>query len=324
MAFEKHPQPNGGGERTRKNSLSLILYICASAFGALFLFLIAYYLQGQFPQAAAWWEALKTLAIAIFPAIVVALVDHFHTIGEVSDRMAMLVAKEVTDNLVPGRELYGFVRFINEMPFTALFEALQAGDELLWLDTYGPNYREFLGEIEPAIIRGVHIRMLVIDPDCDNAHFRAEEIYPIHGYPPPIFCQEVKSFVSIMIETAQRASSNSATRGSFQICSYQDLPCMPMYIILRNGRLLKGYTSMFLTKPTGINFVHLEWKPRDGGLLEEMKNYYDQKWKTITQGTPQGGKLHGKVLFSDSTNNVEAIPPRKQGTTDETSQIQTN
>src|ERR1700694_4248965 len=53
-------------------------YILIAAFGSLFLFLLAYYLQQQFPQLVGLWEALKTLAIALFPAIVVAIVDHFH------------------------------------------------------------------------------------------------------------------------------------------------------------------------------------------------------------------------------------------------------
>ncbi len=300
------------GHTVNMRHRTIIGYILIAAFGSLFLFLLTYYLQEQFPQVAGLWEGLKTLAIALFPAIVVAILDHFHTIRAVSDRMAMLVAKEVTDKLVAGRERYGLISFLDKMSFAALFRELEPGDELLWLSTYGPNYRDFLGEVEPAIINGAKLRMLIIDPDCENAYFRAEEIHQEHGYPPATFRQETASFTDSIVAAAQRASTNPLTRGSCEIRMYRDLPCVPMYIIVRDGRLFKGYSSLLLTKPAGTRFVHFEWTQRAGGILEEMKNYFEQKWNAQVQGTFSDGRPRGQIIYSSSPDTTEMLPSEIQ------------
>jgi hypothetical protein len=78
-----------------------------------------------------------------------------------------LLTDEVTDKLdrlLEGRERYGLVRFHNRMDFAALFEELEMGDKLFWLDTYCPGYQGFTDNLQEALQRGVHIQMLVIDP----------------------------------------------------------------------------------------------------------------------------------------------------------------
>jgi hypothetical protein len=66
-------------------------------------------------------------------------------------------------------------------------------------------------------------------------------------------------------------------RESCRIRVYDDLPCIPMYIISRGGKAVTAYTSFFLTEPTAY-FVHLEWQNAPKGLLPFMKSYFDQKW----------------------------------------------
>jgi hypothetical protein len=279
-------------QHARKAIIVAIVMTCIT------IFLLAEVLQSRLPDFVL--EAAKTLAIAILTAIIIALLDHFYTIKEVTNNMAVLISREVTeklDRLIQGREKYGLVGFLREMDFVNLFKQLVPEDELLWLDTYGPNYSTFLDELEDAIRRGAKIKMLVIDPMCPNATFRAEEIEMI-GYREQAFRQQTEFFIQSITDASNRALNDQKTRGSCEIRMYRDLPCIPMYIIRRNGVLLKGYSSAYLTKPTSIRFVHLEWVSRkEDGVLEEMERYFNHKWNAQVQSIPPDGKPHTEVFF---------------------------
>lgn len=196
--------------------------------------------------------------------------------GELEDIKAEL------DRVISGRRKFGFVCFhstteYGRFDFSKVFSGLEAGDELLWLDTYAPTYREFQGYMEKALKNGAKMRMLVIDPNCQNAKDRALEIAR-GGFAPKTFSKEVEEFrdlVGDMIIKIARESPSMQT--SCRVRIYDDLPCVPMYLVLRNNKAIRGYNSLYLTEPTAY-FVHLEWQDTHEGLLRYMHEYFENKW----------------------------------------------
>jgi len=282
-------QPDAKKQVDNDRRKKLLLASGITVFGCAFLFLIADALERRLTQYLMLWETIKVFALALMPAVIVALYDHYHTIKEVST----LVAKEVEastvrriEDVIHGREHYGLVAFHQSIQFASLFKELESGDELLWHDTYCPRYKDFLEEMSLAIRRGVKIRMLIIDTECENAKFRAEEIGGM--YSTPTFTEDVKIFTKQIVKCIENTLQDSSIQGSCEIRVYRDLPSIPMYIIIRRGRLYRGYSSFFLTEPTAY-FVHLEWAPTERGLLKYMHKYFEQKW--AVQLPPRGNTI---------------------------------
>jgi len=138
----------------------------------------------------------------------------------------------------------------------------------------------FFVAISPHLI--FYLRSFILDPNCKNAEYRSEEIANWR-YDLPAFRRDIEAFKDQIFGIAKQLSTSSSNGGTLEVYTYQDLICVPMYIVLRGGQPYKGYSSFFLAKPTGTNFVHLEWTERDGGVLEEMKSYFDQKWQAQSQ-----------------------------------------
>lgn len=172
--------------------------------------------------------------------------------------------------------------------FCDLFNNLTKGQELLWHDTYCPHWNELREAIRHALDHGARIRMLVIDPDCDNACFRAEELRDWGD------CEKFKledsAFLKVMQGIADDACASGISPAPMQVRLYRDLPGIPMYIVLEAGEPIYGFSSFFLTKATGFNFVHLEWKPSECGLLQLMTLHFEAKWqRQFTLSPTYGG-----------------------------------
>jgi hypothetical protein len=182
----------------------------------------------------------------------------------------------VMEQFIAGSAKAGLVAFHDRIDFSKLFEQLERGDELLWLDTYCPRHTEFVEQIRPALERGAKLRMLIIDTKCANARFRAEEIGGL--YKPENFIKEIEVFTDRMHSIC---NDNKLLRESWQIYTYDDLPCIPMYVIARNGSPYRGYSSFFLNKPSAY-FVHLEWEPTPNGVLMSMHEYFEQKYQKVS------------------------------------------
>jgi|SRR5919199_3161476 hypothetical protein len=284
-------------------------------FASIFLFLLSSYLENRFQNQKTVWEVLKTFSLALLPAVLVALVDHYYTIGQITTQVigemeATAASHEANTkhmilDLIKGRKQYGLVAFHEAMDFSGLFQGLHAGDELLWLDTYVTNYRAFQRQFQDALIRGVRVRMLVIDPKSQNAEFRASEITAAPGFTYGQFNQEIETFTEQLQIIAE---DPSVPQGSCTIRQYRDLPCLPMYIILRQNEPVTGYSSIFLTQPTGVTgvpCVHFQWQPTEGGLLGEMWRYFEQKW--AAQVLPHGKTIFPRPLASDDSLPVPEL-----------------
>jgi hypothetical protein len=161
----------------------------------------------------------------------------------------------------------GLVRVHRRFDLSEFFESLGPGDELLWLDTYCPDNAEFFGKILPALKRGAKIRMLIIDPRCANSNLRADETR-----------EDVEVFVRRVSSIRCTLRKCGLKEESCQILTHDDLPCMPMYIVTHGDVPVRGFSGFFLAKPCAF-FTHLEWTAISGGVLEDMHEYFQQKWE---------------------------------------------
>lgn len=187
------------------------------------------------------------------------------------------ILDEKIDQTLAGCNRYGLKGFHGEMNFSQLFNDLDKGDELWWLDTYAPNYLGFVRHLRNALRRGAKIRMLVLNPECKNAEYRADEIGGL--FKPTSFKVELRKFWGDMDSCANEAQEG----GSLELRWYEGLPCMPMYIIHRNGKILYAYTSFFLGQPTGIEFPHIKWE--EGLMARNFLDYVQSKWKANEQNS---------------------------------------
>jgi hypothetical protein len=266
-------------ERTHKRNK--LLFPILAIFGCSFLFLLADYFLHRFPERSIVFESIKAFSLAAIPALIIVVYDHYVTIKEVGAEVTNQIESSMTrvmEQFVSGSAKAGLVAFHNRMDFSKLFEELERDDELLWLDTYCPRHTEFVDQIRPALERGAKLRMLIIDTQCQNAKFRADEIGGL--YKAENFIKEIEVFTDRMNSIC---SNNGSLQSSWKIYTYDDLPCIPMYIITRNGIPYRGYSSFFLTKPSAY-FVHFEWAPTPDGVLMSMHEYFEQKFKRAELG----------------------------------------
>jgi len=260
--FKRINQYLGGG-------LFINIIALASCVG---VFLAADSLIFRFAEWRMFLEPVKDLSLAATAALTVVLIDHSVTIRKVAAEVAADVESRMVDvmeTFISASKDTGLVRIHKRLDFARLFESLGPGDELLWLDTYCPANSEFFDKIRPALERGAKIKWLIIDPRSVNAEYRGHEIEL------ETFTQEVELF-------AKRVSSVNWSRDGFderscQILAYDDLPGMPMYIVTHKGVPVRGYSGFFLAKPSAF-FAHLEWTLVKDGVLENMHDYFQQKW----------------------------------------------
>lgn len=180
------------------------------------------------------------------------------------------------------------------MNFSKLFDDLQKGDELWWLDTYAPSHKSWITHLREAIQRGARINMLVLDPNCQVTDYRADEIGDF--YTRDAFKPELEIFLRDLLKCVQIKSQEG---GSLEIRIYSDLPCVPIYLICRQSKPFFGYTSFFLSSPTGVEFPHLKWKPGDNALLNHFYIYVQKKWD----------KNKDNTLLSESLYETSAPEP---------------
>lgn len=306
----------------RRAASRLVPVGIAVVIGAALLWLVAPTLGG-YVGGQAFTESLRALALAAIPAILVVQYDHYRTIREVGEDI-----EDTLDVLIAGRLRYGLARIHHRLDYSALFAELLPTDELLWLDTYCPLDEGYYNSMKAALRRGAHVKILTIAPHCDNARNRAMEITA--GFLPEgddeleqddnvfheRFEEEVERFVAHLLDVLEDLEKKPAAkvRERAEVRMYDDLPCVPMYIIrargqdsatanVSPGRPRRGFSSMFLAHPTA-NFPHFEWNPTDiqgGFALEALARYFDEKWERHKGDgcypTPSGlGLQQGSVL----------------------------
>src|ERR1041384_4127412 len=239
------------------------------------VFLAADALSSRLPTWHILFEPLKHLSLAATVALAVVLIDHFVTIRKVASEVTRQIETRMVDVMemfIWGSKDTGLIRIHKRLNFSTLFEGLGKDDELLWLDTYNPLNPEFVDKIPPALERGATIRMLIIDPRCKNAESRANEIFERET-----LAQEVEVFARRITAAIDDPLKSRIAENCCQILAYDDLPGMPLYLVSHKGLPVRGYSGFFLARPSAF-FAHLEWTFVKGGVLENMFEYFEQKW----------------------------------------------
>jgi hypothetical protein len=185
----------------------------------------------------------------------------------------------IKNNIIPYIVDNGFLG-VHQIRIKDLLDKLDAGDDFYWLDTYCPgSYNKFSDNLERAVIKGANVKILTINPESENAQYRAEELINDN--------ERAETVVRIKgeIESWQRylrkkyiKLKKSGVNGNFDVEHYTDLPGMPIYIHVRKGQAIHAYTGFYLNR-TAANYLFLEWQPMSSSkFIDDLKNYVDEKW----------------------------------------------
>lgn len=187
--------------------------------------------------------------------------------------VSQLFDEKIDAELIQARK-FGLDRIENSFPLIEMFDSLQPGDTLWWLDTFCPGHKTWLPHVKHAIARGASINMLVLDPDSSFCSMRAKEIGDI--FTDESFVAELRLFISDFEECRRILEKQHKLVGHFDIVRYNDLLGVPCYVVTRNDRPIYGYSSMYLTQPTGVEFPHFCWT--QGGMCEILFIYIKGKY----------------------------------------------
>ncbi len=218
--------------------------------------------------------------VSLFVAVTIAthFIYHFFEEEEHIDQVKEAIdetAARILEGSIAAASRYGLAGFQERLDYGRLLDSLRPNDELLWQDTFAQSYAIFMSRLKPALERGCKIRMLVIDPQCDNALYRAQEIGDNLFDDPAMFSNQVANFISTISSIAGKAKS---APGSIEVRTYNDLPGVPLYIVRSSGNLTHGYSSYFFHRATD-GFFHIHWRFTPDGFLREAAEYFERKWK---------------------------------------------
>jgi hypothetical protein len=215
------------------------------------------------------------LSLAVFigclSALITTIIDRQYVLGTFTSTVAEAIDQDRSISR------YGLVCAHDRLDFRELWKALEINDELCWLDTYCPLTNDFLVELKGALERHVRVKMLVIDPQCQNAAYRSVELERTTETGDS-WRTGLADFTTRMQKLQRQYSPN------FDLRHYDDLPGLPMYLIVRNNTPVRGYFSFFLSQGSAY-LVHFEL--RGGDLLSEMYNYFISKWNRLGEASRQ-------------------------------------
>lgn len=172
------------------------------------------------------------------------------------ESVSQLFDQKIDDQLIKARE-FGLDRIEESLSFEKLFKELKKDDTLWWLDTFCPGEIQWIKHFKNAIQSGVKIKMLIMDPNSSLCEMRAKEL----GEPFSTedddtelnFTKQLKGFLQTFFDLEKKST------GHLNIVLYNDLLGVPCYVVERNNQPIYTYSSMYLTKPTGLGFPHFRW-----------------------------------------------------------------
>ena len=198
----------------------------------------------------------------------------------------------------------GLERILTSFSLRTLLEALEPGDKLWMLDTYDRQYQTWMEEMDDALSRGAEIYVLIVDPGAAVAEMRAAEIGETQAF---------SGVVHVFGEVLRRLQRKH--RSNLKVRYYADLPCAPMYLVERDGKFFRGYTSYFLDVPSNGEFPHFQWSASEssaGGVLgSHFLSYVVSKWERAgkpwtSAATPTGQWIYTFTVRGEGAN--ESLP----------------
>jgi hypothetical protein len=221
------------------------------------------------------YDVLRTLAVGALSSAITIIIDRHLVTGTIANLTKEYLEEAVGVERTLSKQ--GLCKaYEDHFEFSMIFRSARKGETVWWLDTYCPKKDEFFDDLMNAFTRGVNVRMLIIQPDCDNAKYRAAEL---EGTVDTGVAWQtgLSDFIHRVNLIAEKFS------GNIDIRFYSDLPCVPMYLICKDVRPRLGWFSIYLGMATAY-FTHFEVKP--GPLLTEMAKYYNAKWEANAVDTP--------------------------------------
>lgn len=185
------------------------------------------------------------------------------------------IEKKIEDGLDYSHHFhkYGLERIHENLDFGTIFEEVENGGEIQILDTYIPSHPTFSPQLELALKRGVKIKILYVKPGSTIANLRSNEMGG--EYLQPQFDNGVKAYRNQIALIAAKSELRPMI-DNINLRYYEDLPCVPMYIIKNNANISKLYFSFFLCKES-VNYLHFEVL-KTNSLFADFERYFKQKW----------------------------------------------
>jgi hypothetical protein len=184
-------------------------------------------------------------------------------------QVSQIFDDKIDAELVQARKI-GLDSIESSLSFKKIFDDLQPGDTLWWLDTFAPAHRSWIEHVTRAIQRGVSVNMLILDPKSPLCAMRAMELAP--DFTLETFLAEL----SLFIADFNNLSKQKNLIGHLNICLYDDLLGAPIYLVTKNAKPIYAYSSMYLSKPTGVDFPHFRWN--EGPMCEILFHYVREKY----------------------------------------------
>lgn len=252
----------------------------------------------------------------LFTSVVISVGFFHHWIIAIEERketekIFQSVLTKYIDGTVINAKKRGFLGITEkELDFSEIMHSVYPGDYIYWLITFDPRYKHHCREIELAIKKGVHFRMLVLK-DCPISELCASEII---GFGTEEFRQYNRLFLASLEDIARRI--NEREGGTLGVFVYDNLPSIPLFIILRKKtKILEIYNSFYLSEPVGT-MPYLHWHSelrRDTSYFFESEkwnmpdlflDYFQRRWmieknklaKADKENLPYHDFLHAPAL----------------------------
>lgn len=185
---------------------------------------------------------------------------------------------EKIDSLMKSRHQFKLASIQDHIDFQQLFDELQEGESLYWLDTWAPRSDAFQINMEKCLQRGANIKMLILDPSSEMCKHRALEIVGPIGRG---FCASQAAFLERMkgIQKETSTKEPSTNDGTLEIRTYDELLGVPSYIVCQDNKPIRGWSSLYLGDATGYRYPHFHWEGGDDSVLNLIYNYVREKWE---------------------------------------------
>jgi len=192
-----------------------------------------------------------------------------------------------------------------EFDFSQIMAGLKPGDYVYWLITFDPRFKNKSRELENAIKNGVHFRLLILKDGSRIGELRATETT---GFNPHEFNEYSKLFKVSLEDVIGRL--DNTTPGSLGVFIYDGLPCVPLFIIIRNeSKKVAVYNSFYLTEPVS-KMPYLNWETvlklgnqnsfesDDWNMADLFFDYFKTRWE-IERSKLSAGDNSGQAEPAD-------------------------
>jgi hypothetical protein len=186
----------------------------------------------------------------------------------------------------------GLVRYHRQMRCDLPLSAAQGVKTITFHNTFIRNVNnDCKFDFVDALVAGIHLRFLVLDPLSEATDMRVHEFLP-GTYSPGEYRHRIRDYVDALLWVANRARSRKPALNideALQVHVYHDLPGMPIYIVQRgNPDDDVIYQGLFLVYRGGSDelpsgeFARPPQGGKDAILFDEMRRYVELKWNQST------------------------------------------